>query len=113
MLVELGANKEAKAADGATPHEALHEEAFNGLVEAMEALVALGVNKDVKAANGGVQGAGGGDGGGGDGAGAGRCQTSDERVRMDATARGDPSVPNRPRRVPCVARSSKGPRARI
>ena len=48
LLVEHGADKEAKDADGATP---LHLAAFNGHVEAIKLLVQLGLNKEAKTAD--------------------------------------------------------------
>jgi ankyrin repeat protein len=48
VLAQLGADKDAKNAAGATP---LHL-ALNGHVEAIKLLVALGVNKEAKTASG-------------------------------------------------------------
>jgi ankyrin repeat protein len=45
VLVELGANKEAKTVTGLTP---LHVAALRGRVEAMKVLVQLGVDKEAK-----------------------------------------------------------------
>jgi ankyrin repeat protein len=51
LLVELGADKEAKDASRAT---ALHYAAGNGHAEAIKLLVQLGVNKEAKDASGGT-----------------------------------------------------------
>jgi hypothetical protein len=51
LVVELGADKEAKNAQGMTP---LHLAALNGHVEAIKLLVQLGANKDAKDAHGGT-----------------------------------------------------------
>ena len=49
VLLEMDAEKEAKAADGST---LLHQAAHNGHVEAMELLVQMGVDEEAKDANG-------------------------------------------------------------
>ena len=49
MLVELGADKEAKDADGCTP---LHHAAANGHVEVIKLLAEMGAQVDARAADG-------------------------------------------------------------
>jgi ankyrin repeat protein len=49
LLVELGADKEAKDADGCTP---LHHAAANGHVEVIKLLVEMGAQVDARAADG-------------------------------------------------------------
>jgi ankyrin repeat protein len=49
LVMELGADKEAKGPDGLRP---IHGAALEGKVEAIKALVQMGVNKDAKDADG-------------------------------------------------------------